>query len=795
VVEMKKIALYISILSILFNFLSCGGGGGSGNNKGASQINIKATFKDVSVTSGIKAAASTLLNVRYTVSGPGMTTIKGIAPVLGNIVEIKIDVPNGPQRLFVIEALDALDNVKYAGSAKKDLDGTPASIEIILSYNPLVGTWGYVRIQHENGGDWESTAGKIILNADGTGSNPQVRNDFNDNLANEQYAGTFTYSVERSQDGSLLFKGIDDKNGEVNFHRIFISDDFKLMLFDYTVELDDQNMLIAVRMDPAKIYTNAETIGEYFKTGYAFEGTAGATAKYNSDSSIFTFDGVGNISIIGKMNSDGGIHDFTNYHTYSFRPDGLMTFDNGGMGYLSGDGKLFVRSVPDTVNAFRFRFGMKKGDRIYSTADLAGTWVMASFGDGNNGSSFFSHLGMWTCDSSGNCTISGRRQVNGVISSTPDNRTFSVAPDGSFGASFAPNMPSYVAAIGSNGNVFLMNRSFGDSTLRRISIGTRCSGCSNIAELSGITGKWLVYRTPQGGTERGPACVYITQTGNLFIIKGYSEFGLDFNAGGSINGNQVQFEAGFEECDKEAYGPVTGVLNGNTMNGTYTLNGGCGNESGTWRTVKGECPSSKPQASVRIAFSFEGYGLEFYVDQQTGISISSATVTGPNIGTLNFNPTCQLPDYCPWYVGYFLGATKPNQGDSYIFNINYNDGTTETLSDTVSDIGVGLPVLLSPQDGSVINSIAPTFVWQAPTTGCAAWYHLIVSESGGNNIWWPHIPGGTTSAVYNFDGTATKPLEVGKSYMWSVNAFDDCLDQNDGHDNYAGAFGGTFTVQ
>ena len=63
---MKKIALYISILSILFIFLNCGGGSGSGKNKGASQITIKATFKDVSATSGIKAAASTIINIAGT---------------------------------------------------------------------------------------------------------------------------------------------------------------------------------------------------------------------------------------------------------------------------------------------------------------------------------------------------------------------------------------------------------------------------------------------------------------------------------------------------------------------------------------------------------------------------------------------------------------------------------------------------------------------------------------------------------------------------------------------------------
>ena len=790
---MKKIVSYLTIISLLLITFSCSGGG---STKGVSSVTILASFKTSSAGSAaMKAQATTLTNIRYTVSGSGMETMTGTVSVIGNLVEFTLNVPNGLQRLFVIEALDALDNVKYAGSAKKDLDGAPMSLEITLSYNPLVGTWGYVRIQHENGGDWESAAGKITLNADGTGSNPQVRNDFDDKTANEQIAVTFTYTVARSQDGSLLLTTIDDMDGEMNFHRIFLSDDFKLMLFDYTVEIEDQNMLLAVRMDPAKIYNNADTIGEYFKIGYAYEGAAGATAKYNSDSSIFTFDGIGSISVIGKINSDGAIHDFTNSHTYSFRPDGSVTFDNGGLGYLSGDTKLLVRSVPDTMNAFRIRFGMKKGDRVYSTSDLAGTWVLAGFGDANNGSSFHAQLGMWTCDSSGNCSISIRRQRDGVIELQTSNSIFSVSPDGSFGASLGTNIPSYAAAIGDNGNVLILNRSFGDSTLRRIIVGARCSSCSNITELTGISGKWLIYRTPQGGTELGPGCEYVTQTGNLFIMRGYSDSG--FDAGGSINGNQIQFESGHEECDKEAYGTSTGVLNGNAMSGTYTLHGGCGYESGTWRAVKGECPSPGPltEASVRIALSSDGYGLDFYVDQQSGTSISSVTVSGPNIGTLNLNPTCQLPNYCPWYASYFFGATKPNPGDSYAFNVNYNNGTTETLTDTVSDIGVGLPVLVSPQDGAVINTTTPTFVWQAPASGCAAWYHLIVSESGGNAIWWPHISGGTTSAVYNFDGQATKPLEVGKSYIWVINAFDDCLNQNDGHDNFAGAFGGTFTIQ
>jgi hypothetical protein len=248
-------------------------------------------------------------------------------------------------------------------------------------------------------------------------------------------------------------------------------------------------------MDPAKIYNNADTIGEYFKIGYAYEASAGAAARFNSDSSIFTFDGIDNISVIGKLNSDGVIHDFTNFHTYLFRPDGSVTFDNGGLGYLSGDNKLLVRSLPDSPDAFRIRFGMKKGDRIYSTADLAGTWALVGFGDENNGSSFFAQLGMWTCDSNGNCDISIKVQKDGNVTYEFTNRTFSVSPDGSFGASLSSLAPLYAGAIGNNGNTIILNRSFDPIELfnRRIVIGVRCSNCSN------LTGQMAFERTPSLG--------------------------------------------------------------------------------------------------------------------------------------------------------------------------------------------------------------------------------------------------------------------------------------------------------
>ena len=101
---------------------------------------------------------------------------------------------------------------------------------------------------------------------------------------------------------------------------------------------------------------------------------------------------------------------------------------------------------------------------------------------------------------------------------------------------------------------------------------------------------------------------------------------------------------------------------------------------------------------------------------------------------------------------------------------------------------------LAAQDGETVATTTPTFSWQAPDWGCASWYHLIVFDDSGNEIWWPAIPGDTTSAVYNFDGMATQPLTPGESYSWAVNAFDDCEHLHPGHNNFAGASGGIFTV-
>jgi len=113
----------------------------------------------------------------------------------------------------------------------------------------------------------------------------------------------------------------------------------------------------------------------------------------------------------------------------------------------------------------------------------------------------------------------------------------------------------------------------------------------------------------------------------------------------------------------------------------------------------------------------------------------------------------------------------------------------------MSDLMVGFPIPASPANGATVGTLTPTFSWTPPSFGCVAWYHLIVNDSTGDAIWAPHLSSGTTSVVFNFDGRATRALSHGGIYNWTISAFDDCQNVNDGHDNFSSSSGGSFTVQ
>ena len=486
---MKKIASYLTIISLLLVTFSCGGGGSS---KGVSPVTISASFKGFPTLSNmsLKAAASTLTSIRYTVTGSGLEKMSGSVPVTGNLVEFTLDVPNGLQRHFLVEALDSSNNVRYTGEAYKDLDGTPITITIDLVStipNPLVGKWGEVGLEHDDSGQWDSYATTWVFNADGTGTKTSKSN--NGGVLTSE-TENFTYSTTPNQDGSITLTIV--YSDETDTPKIVFSDDGNMVIVDSTT---DQKLDVAIRMDTSKTFSNADLTGEYYVIGYDHNATYVAppngNGSYMAISSLITFDGNGTYTYYGKANSDGIIWDDNspdnpNVRQYSVNPDGTILAENeaGTNGYISGDRNLGIISSPDTLDKWAGYFFMKKGDRTYTTADLAGTWALVGFGD-DYGTSFNAEFGTMTCDSSGNCIRSSKNQRDGNIQYESDTINLSVSPDGSFGASLATGAPSYAGAIGNNGNSIVFNVSFDQSQLyhREIFIGVRCSACGDLVPI------------------------------------------------------------------------------------------------------------------------------------------------------------------------------------------------------------------------------------------------------------------------------------------------------------------------
>lgn len=812
---MRKTVLFIAVISLFLIINSCGGGGGGKtSSSGLSPVTLTAKF----ITStDMKAAASTIANIHYIVTGPGMKMMEGTAPVTGNLVEFKLNVPNGKRRFFRLTAVNSSSHILYGGATYQDLNGKPVTVDINLK-NPIAGKWGFVDFGRDID-SWETKAGRIAFRTDG--SMTIFTYYHNDGGYITSKTEDFRYTVVLNSDGStsLMLVRTDGNTAQVPF---VLSDDGNTLFFDGTQSITDQKIFIAGRMDPANNYTNADLSGEYYAIGYEHNlnpvAPPNGNGGYMAISSLETFNGNGNFTYYGKANSDGIIwNDSDNSsRNYSVNPDGFFSVlrdDNtiqgaGGIG-INRKGAL---AAPVTPDKWGFYFSMKKGDRTYSTADFEGTWAVTIFGDDNN-TNFQSAFGTGACDSRGNCTFNFKeRDSNGSLSNKSKSIAVSVSPDGSFGQSDvnSPLSPPYAGAIGNDGNTFILNPSFGPApdgntfnNNRTIIIGVRYSGFPPQMKTTDISGTWLLYTTPQGGVESEPYPFYISQR-DSYVDYQLWQHEWAMGVGGIINGNNLEL-SGQTTYYGDTRDPANGIgfelvtniffsgtaVIGDTLTGNYSYTG-VYNEKGTWRAVRGA--GKKAKGWVRIANFGNGTSvLDFYLWDliPEGVTITAATVTGPNIPPLILYSINPQNEFESWYSSSSLGSAPPVPGDVYTFTVNYNDGTSETTTATVRNTFVETPMPLSPLDGATVNTLTPTFSWKAPSCGCQGYYRVWIVDSNGNDVWSIYLPGNKISVVYNSDNKGAA-LQSGKTYEWRLIAYDKPI--NGGPDNYFWV-GNTFTVQ
>ncbi|MHB8881765.1 MAG: fibronectin type III domain-containing protein [Thermodesulfovibrionales bacterium] len=135
---MKKIIVIVmSVMLVAFALVAgCGGGGGTATVSGSTPVTISLGL--AAPVPRAEAAAKVardipldVVSLRVTVTAPDMITIIRIIDVSGgSLTSVTLDVPNGLNRHFVVEGLDAAGNVLYRGEVFADLNGTPVPLTV-----------------------------------------------------------------------------------------------------------------------------------------------------------------------------------------------------------------------------------------------------------------------------------------------------------------------------------------------------------------------------------------------------------------------------------------------------------------------------------------------------------------------------------------------------------------------------------------------------------------------------------------------------------------------------------------
>lgn len=137
---MKKLFMIFVLALLIANICNCGGGGGSSTStSGKTIVTINlgetrtASYSDGKLLSASSTIPSNIVNIRFTISAPDMSTIEREVLVAGRTaISESFDVPNGANRYFRVEAMDVSGNRLYWGDTYRDLVGTPLSFEIIM---------------------------------------------------------------------------------------------------------------------------------------------------------------------------------------------------------------------------------------------------------------------------------------------------------------------------------------------------------------------------------------------------------------------------------------------------------------------------------------------------------------------------------------------------------------------------------------------------------------------------------------------------------------------------------------
>jgi hypothetical protein len=180
-----------------------------------------------------------------------------------------------------------------------------------------------------------------------------------------------------------------------------------------------------------------------------------------------------------------------------------------------------------------------------------------------------------------------------------------------------------------------------------------------------------------------------------------------------------------------------------------------------------------------------GYTLNFEAREQNKLPVAATIVSGPNVNyplDLGACTDCGTPQFRTYLS---INTVRPTTSDSYGVLVTYSDGTSETLTATVSAILDAFPTNLAPITGSSIST-TPTFTWTDPSSASSYVYEFSISDNNGSTIWQipsnnsdsNGLPYTTTSITWPTDPTDSSntptlsSLSTSTTYNWQVQALD-----------------------
>ena len=302
---------------------------------------------------------------------------------------------------------------------------------------------------------------------------------------------------------------------------------------------------------------------------------------------------------------------------------------------------------------------------------------------------------------------------------------------------------------------------------------------TSVSAASSVVGPVTIGATSGGNTVSGTVTFPGTATGPLLV-------------GFSSGGKSVVYEYIANPVSPQAYS-VSGVPSGEQMNvvwldqnGDHTLDAGdltnlqgitpVVNVTGNLTSVNQTLSNAPETVTLATTHGSGGGGSDYYYFTVYGGDGSKRAVAmtlfaGSNVNVpLDMGPLGGNSAYLPA----INSGVAPTVGDSYQFLVTYSDGTTQTITATVTGVLSSFATNLAVNSASPYSTTVPQFTWTAPASPPAKFDYFL--NLYGNNASWYYPQNGslgmtpsTNSVVYDVDGNASAPsLTTGTTYTWQI---------------------------